>query len=403
MSITSFNTAQAQTALASLSITAVGLFDMGEEVLSIASFDSEATVGKIQDRFNSSGIPPAHHADAFRLITHNAGGTNPFDEERLERITSLLGPGDPTADPDGDASQMLSSRRAVDYAEIAGNSRVLFLGEYHHSPHIRHEVASIMPWLKEAGFTHLAMELFHSASQEDLDWYARGDDEREDVIDQEMIWHNDNIEFDAPPGSRAPEPELYIPYFQIVDAAVNSGLTVTGIEWCRWDGEGGGFRAAMRKHMGEMGLTQDFLESIESKRRKNDNMMSEVYAVIHWNQGPIRNWHASRILAEILKDPSARVAVLGGMKHYGRMFDARDNFSLNRLLEERSGITGRTVYYSSSYQEQNAWSYRRSPSITELLFDAAKESDIIGQQRFMLRTGESDMMDTPDYVVHLPG
>jgi len=174
-----------------------------------------------------------------------------------------------------------------------------------------------------------------------------------------------------------------------------------GIEWCRWDGEG--HEVNQENHFHKMGLTQEFLRSIEHEGERYGMAAStEWYAHIYHHHVPVRNWHGATVLAKVLEDPNARVAVLGGIKHYGHMIDIRDNFTLNLLLEQHTQthddgpIRGPVVYYAADKNPTK----EKSPSITKKEFRSAQDAHL-SEQRFMLCMEQSDEMDTPDYVIHV--
>jgi hypothetical protein len=370
-------------------------------------FQSEATheVHQLRDLFNRHAIPPAHHGQALDLIAAAGPAIYRFDPQKIEQLKAALAVEPVKAHPSDTSEELMRKRMIVDYEAIIASSRVVFLGEHHHSETIRREVIALMPQLKELGFTHFAMEIFHSATQRHL-YYPDGTYRtmRKDIVHQEMTWRdltraNDDFRLILP------EPEVYTPYFDIADAANASGLTVVGIEWCRWDGKS--LEVNQEKHFHKMGLTQEFLRLIEHEGERYGMAAStERYAHIYHHHVPVRNWHGATVLAKVFEDPAARVAVLGGMKHYGHMIDIRNNFTLNRLLEQHTQthahgpVRGRVVYYAAHKEPTTSLPYRKSPSITEKIFRAAEDAHL-SEQRFMLCMEQSDEMDTPDVVVHV--
>lgn len=65
---------------------------------------------------------------------------------------------DPWRDPQNIAKELKARHQPVDYAQIIGDNRVLFLGEDHSNHAIRDHVASHAVDLKQAGVTHYAIE-----------------------------------------------------------------------------------------------------------------------------------------------------------------------------------------------------------------------------------------------------
>jgi hypothetical protein len=296
--------------------------------------------------------------------------------------------------------ELQSYAQAVDYKKIIGRARVCFLGEIHHSPAIRKEIVDLMCRLKEEGFTHFAMELFHSASQSYLDYYVEGKMSKEEVAEQEVGWHNHTKYYDDPNGS-PPHISIYAPYFEIVDAAIKNNIKVVGIEWCRWDG--GSISQHIQENFTQMGLTEKFLQEIRKEDGMHGSLMSELYYDIFEGHLPVRNWHAARVLTEILKTPGSRVAVLGGRGHYGYLSGVRGNFTLDNLLCNFSGVRGPVIHYAVFEKPKTSWNHQESPSLAKIV-SASVRGNPIGQERFMLMAGESEEgnIDRPDIVIHLP-
>lgn len=296
--------------------------------------------------------------------------------------------------------ELLAYAQAVDYKKIIGRARVCFLGEIHHSPAIRKEIVGLMCQLKGEGFTHFAMELFHSASQGYLDYYVKGKMSREEVAEQEVSWHNHTKYYDDPNGI-PPDSSIYPPYFEIVDAAIKNNIQVVGIEWCRWDG--GSIPQHIQENFPQMGLTEEFLRGIADEDGMHGSLMSELYYDIFEGHLPVRNWHAARVLTEILKTPGARVAVLGGRGHYGYLSGAKGNFTLDNLLCKCSSVRGPVVHYAVFEEPKTSWNHEESPSLAKII-SASARGNPIGQERFMLTVGEREEsnIDRPDIVIHLP-
>lgn len=301
------------------------------------------------------------------------------------------------------ADELREYSQDVNYGSIIGEARVVFLGEIHHNEVIRREVVKLIAELAEMGFTHFAMELFHSASQTALDYYAEGrySLSKDDVVDQEMVWRNNTQEFDDRK-SIPPDRSVYYPYFEIVDAALDKGMKVIGMEWCRYDGHSLSYHS--RETLPKLGLTKDVLRKIDSEEGPHGHVMGELYNSIFEQHAPVRNWHAvNKVLAKVLEKPESRVAILGGKKHYGHIPGIRGSFSVNTLLESFTGERGPVIYYSVFEETKTSRTYESSPNIAKAVFDAASNSSI-GQKRFMVRMEENseENIDRPDFIVHLP-
>jgi len=62
----------------------------------------------------------------------------------------------------------------VNYKTMAGNARLVMLGESSHNPAIyKYEAIKALRQLKTAGFTHFAIEMLPRSMQEKIEFYQR--------------------------------------------------------------------------------------------------------------------------------------------------------------------------------------------------------------------------------------
>jgi hypothetical protein len=327
-----------------------------------------------------------------------------FDPAKLKRLKAQLDATSVKPELLTDQEELIGARETIDYDSIIGDHRIVYLGEFHHSETIMQEVMALMPRLRDRGFTHFAMEMFHSASQNKLDEYAQRYDNNlwayptlvEKEIDAAVFTttYDKRMHCDSEECAKKLQP-IYDNYFRVVIATIKSGLHTVGIEWCRWDGRSLTYH--QHNYWNRMGLTPAVLEEI----RKPGSRRSEIHNDLYDNLLPIRNWHGAKVLANILENPKARVAVLGGVKHYGYHYNIRNNFTLNHLVGQRAGVSGPVIYFATPHGEDRNGRYVDSPSLPRLVVSAANALSV-DDQRFMIRTEPRPDMDMPDVVIHLP-
>ncbi len=129
--------------------------------------------------------------------------------------------GIPSIDPSSQYSGIMSfldtTPLPVDYSTLFSIDKVLFFGEVHSNRSPKDEVAGRMKLLRNAGVTHLAMEMLLERMQPAIDrYYEVGNNKEELLAHFRKKW-------DCGPGI----PEKYL---ELIDAAKSCGIKIVGLD-----------------------------------------------------------------------------------------------------------------------------------------------------------------------------
>lgn len=87
----------------------------------------------------------------------------------------------------------IENARPLDWAELAKDGDVVYVGEHHPIKAEKLEFAAHLDAFKKAGFTHLALEMFHKGKQKLLDDFCKEEACAKDVakqLDEEWCWRD---------------------------------------------------------------------------------------------------------------------------------------------------------------------------------------------------------------------
>lgn len=264
----------------------------------------------------------------------------PIEKAKEEAKVSL-------EDKDLAAVWVPTTKRAVDYASVLGDNRVLFFGEFHDNRPIKIEIIENIEGLKRAGITHMALEMLEAEDKPVIDAYMKGDvskDEISKLLDKCRTCY---------PGIRAD-------YFKIIEKAKEMGLGIVPLD--------------------------TFPKLPDGKDRESINAFFRGIDASY----PERNMQWANIINEKIKENETnKVLVLCGSAHSAHNH-TRDT-ALDILLGK--GVKATSVTFSGDLGEFDVY---------DNLIKAATVNGI-NDERFMIKLSDHRPNRTADYVVHMKG
>lgn len=187
-------------------------------------------------------------------------------------------------------NQLLAQRKPVDYAQMFGASRVIFVSD-HHDPTAAEETELIqnMSQFKKLGITHLGMEMIPSDFQPLMDLYFEQGGEMPSQVADHIKHRNSN-------------PKIVEGYLQLIASARAAGIRIVAIEHPEVS----------------RGLGQDSTFGLEERNP-------------HW---------AKRISDVLASNFNNRMLVFGGGGHFGYVV-TRD--TVNLQVEDQARVMGRVI------------------------------------------------------------
>ena len=249
---------------------------------------------------------------------------------------------------------------------------MLFLGEAHCQPEIKREFQTeLFPAMVKKGFTHFAIESFSSCHQQSFNSFGRGELSRnalKSILESGIASHqSDTADF----------------YLDIAQMAIAQGLKVVGIE-----------------RQAEI-IPKEDLNGFDWPAFKKECPKNEAGS---WSSFIFyRNCFASMILQQLIQWPTVKIAVFGGMVHYGYFEENYLNIStLNYLMKKLTSIDGAVIYLMSTNSDSPfKWQGSGRPAIIEDMYDKVDKASL-GDERFCIDTSGYGKSPRPDFLVHMP-
>jgi hypothetical protein len=194
---------------------------------------------------------------------------------------------------------------------IKPETQVIYLGEEHIDPVPKLFLEKRMKSLKRAGITHIALEMFASNHQAQIDAYLRGQENRENILEilrTEWGWQTSFIDY---PSS----------LMRVIDAAKSEGVGILAVDSRRGK---------------ELMLSNENYRTPEKHRKYLEGMS-------------LRDSHMVGVIADFFKiNSTAKVLFLIGQDHVLDMKDLDNPFFPNqsRLLEQH-GISSKVYLFAS--------------------------------------------------------
>jgi hypothetical protein len=256
----------------------------------------------------------------------------------------------------GSLSNPFSRAVDVDYGNIFGNHRIVYVEGPMGSHHIQQEVTDeLIPALRQRGFTHMALSVFHPGGP--LEEYLRGDWRvgEQDLLSWECSCHNADPK--AACCSTDDIEPFYKPFLEIARQAFAAGLAVVPLglsvdEYTRnlfWEARADDVTSPQMRY-DDIGWTSLQAQHLLGARHFLGELLG-LYEMSRWifeGAVPQKNFFAAEVLSRLLREePAARIAVLAGRGQCGSWRDLRKSASINALVARAVGVRGPVVHFAS--------------------------------------------------------